>query len=687
MPQFFTLSAGVVNTTALDIQNNQELILRCIRTAAAEGSRLILLPELCLTGYGCEDMFYSQSFLEEVPRALSRLCQSMPGGIAAAVGIPVLIGGQLYNGSAVISRQGVHGIACKQHLARTGIHYENRWFTPWKAGESVLLPGFMPGQQKPVPAGDICFDLDGVKIGFEICEDSWVAHRPGTALYARGIDIILNPSASHFAIGKQAVRNNFIQDGSRAFCCVYVYTNLQGNESGRVVYDGGAVVASAGNIVHCSPRLGFETWRTSTVTVDLMANRNARLLSSENVCHPSDTPLVILEGLSAAPAPDAVPAPPLADTIPEDPELEACRAVSLGMWDFMRKTRTGGFALSLSGGADSALCAMMVYYALVQAFCTLGAGEFLKVLRSCGISAEPPARDEEPAAYVKAQVMPLVLLTLYQGSEHSSETTRSAAEGLARDIGARHLEWKISTLVAEYERLANQVLPPDQQLTWERDDATLQNIQARVRSPGIWLLANKFNKLLIATSNLSEASVGYCTMDGDTSGVLSPIAGISKSRILKINRRIMEQGLELPLQDGKGEHLRLMIPAAEAIVKQAPTAELRPVEQTDETDLMPYPLLDEIRRLTQTLNLLPRDVLIQLKNGEFGRQYGTDYLKASLKKYYRLYCRNQWKRERFAVGFHIEGDSADPKSFRRFPVLSNQLEAQIAELDAMEQEA
>ena len=109
--------------------------------------------------------------------------------------------------------------------------------------------------------------------------------------------------------------------------------------------------------------------------------------------------------------------------------------------------------------------------------------------------------------------------------------------------------------------------------------------------------------------------------------------------------------------------------------------------KTDETDLMPYPLLDEIRRLTQTLNLLPRDVLIQLKNGEFGRQYGTDYLKASLKKYYRLYCRNQWKRERFAVGFHIEGDSADPKSFRRFPVLSNQLEAQIAELDTMEQEA
>ncbi|MBQ8708480.1 MAG: NAD(+) synthase [Succinivibrionaceae bacterium] len=675
MTQFFTMSTGVINTTPLDIAGNRQLVMSSIRLAASAGSRLLLLPELCLTGYGCEDVFYVQSFLKEAMAALESVVREMPGGIAAAIGVPVLAGGQLYNGCALVSRGGIHGIALKQYLARTGIHYENRWFTPWKAGETCHLDDLFQDQRAPVPAGDICFDIGGVKIGFEICEDSWVAHRPGTGLYARGVDIILNPSASHFAIGKQAARRNFIQDGSRAFCCVYAYTNLLGNESGRAIYDGDSIIASCGQIIHQSSRLSFKTHQVHTVTVDLEANRNSRLLSSENICHPDQGLFVKVEGIRPSQAEEAVLSSP-APLPEENPEQIACQAVALGMWDFMRKTRTGGFALSLSGGADSALCGMMAYYAMVLAAEHLGAAEFIASLKSCGISLVQSDSATLAADFVKREVMPKVLITLYQGSEHSGEVTRKAAEELAKGIGARHYEWKITSLVNEYQRLVNDLLPEGDKLSWEKDDATLQNIQARARSPGIWMLANRFNKLLVATSNLSEASVGYCTMDGDTSGVLSPIAGISKSRILKINRYIMEHGLETPCG-------LLKIPEVEGIVQQAPTAELRPVEQTDESDLMPYPLLDEIRRLTQTLNLWPKDVLTYLKNGPFGRDHDTAYLVNALKKYYRLYCRNQWKRERFAVGFHIEGDSADPKSFRRFPVLSSQMRQQLEELDRL----
>jgi NAD+ synthase (glutamine-hydrolysing) len=672
------MSTGVINTTPMDIAGNRNLIMNCIRRAASAGSRLILLPELSLTGYGCEDIFYVQAFIREAMAALKKTADEMPDGIAAAVGIPVLIVGQLYNGCAMISKGRIHGIALKQYLARTGIHYENRWFTPWKSGEICEIDEPVLAQKKPVAAGDVCFILDGVKVGFEICEDSWVAHRPGTGLYARGVDIILNPSASHFSIGKQAVRRNFIQDGSRAFCCVYAYTNLVGNESGRAVFDGDSIIASGGDIIYQSQRLGFKTWNVHTVTVDLERNRNNRLLSSENVCHPWNTSFITVDNFAAGSSQDGILTEP-AKLKDENEELTACQAVSLGLWDFMRKTRTSGYALSLSGGADSALCAMMVYYAAVQAAAALGISEFITVLKSCGIEVEHPAGNTPVIEFVKNRVMPEILITLYQGSDHSSETTRNAAESLAGCIGAKHYEWKISNLVNEYERLVNTLLPADEKLSWENDDTVLQNIQARVRSPGIWMLANKFNKLLIATSNLSEASVGYCTMDGDTSGVISPIAGISKSRILNINRYIMENGLEI--DSGAGIQT-LEIPAVELIVNQAPTAELRPVEQTDESDLMPYPLMDEIRRLTQTLNLWPKDVLIYLKNGAFGRIYDTEYLVKALKKYYRLYCRNQWKRERFAVGFHIESDSADPKSFRRFPVLSNQLKEQIDELDS-----
>lgn len=323
----------------------------------------------------------------------------------------------------------------------------------------------------------------------------------------------------------------------------------------------------------------------------------------------------------------------------------------------------------------------MIYYAQVQAIYSLGHQNYLKVLSASRLNPAP--YDEEKyknyQEYIRREVMPLVLITLYQGSKHSGPVTFNAAQKLAECIGAKHYSWSISELVAGYEKLVNDILPEDQKLCWERDDLTLQNIQARVRSPGIWMLANKFNKLLVATSNLSEASVGYCTMDGDTSGVISPIGGISKSKILKINRFIMNEGLKL--QDSAD---RCTIADISYVVNQQPTAELRPVEQTDENDLMPYPLLDEIRRLSQTLNLMPKDVLIHLTRGQFARTFSFEQLKAFVIKYYRLYCRNQWKRERLAVGFHIEQDSADPKTFRRFPVLSNQFEKQLEEIRNMD---
>ena len=121
-------------------------------------------------------------------------------------------------------------------LAGDGIHYEPRWFKPWPLGRRTQIE--IEGHDYPL--GDIYFDCGGMRIGFEICEDAWVANRPGAELSQHGIDIILNPSASHFAFGKMAVRERFVLEGSRAFGVHYVYANLVGNEAGRAIYDGGA---------------------------------------------------------------------------------------------------------------------------------------------------------------------------------------------------------------------------------------------------------------------------------------------------------------------------------------------------------------------------------------------------------------------------------------------------------------
>ena len=675
MRQTLTLATACINTTPLDLDGNLALIRQAVAQAQAAQADLLLLPELALTGYGCEDMFFVADWLASLPAELLALADGLPDQLLVAVGFPLHVpGGQVFNGVALLSRGKLHGVVCKQHLARSGIHYEPRWFTPWPAGQvsTIALAG------QTVPVGDLVFDVSGVRIGFEICEDSWVASRPGRSLFERRVDVILNPSASHFALGKQQQRSQFVREGSRAYGAVYAYTNLLGCEAGRAVYDGDAMIASNGELVLVGERLSFAPLKVYSATVDLQVNRAQRLVSSQSLLPVGGEGITEVDFVWASEQYQRPLATPC-QLATEDEHAEACRAVALGLWDWQRKTYTGGYALSLSGGADSALCGALVYMAQVQAYASLGEAAYLAELAK-GRLVPQPRSDQAPLAWLREQVMPLVLTTLYQGSEYSGSVTFNAAAGLAAELGATHHAWSIAELVSGYLKLANELTPEDP-LNWQRDDLALQNIQARVRAPGIWLLANRGNKLLIATSNLSEASVGYCTMDGDTSGVLSPIGGISKSRVLQINRYILEQGI--PLQDSQSLGIaRLALPAMQAIVHQAPTAELRPVEQTDEADLMPFPVLDAIRRLSQTQHLTPKGVLQQLLRGEFAAQYQLSQLVGWIRRYYGLYCRNQWKRERIAVSFHIEADSADPKSYRRFPVLSSQLQRELAQMEA-----
>src|SRR5690606_24854160 len=134
---------------------------------------------------------------------------------------------------------------------------------------------------------------------------------------------------------------------------------------------------------------------------------------------------------------------------------------------------------------------------------------------------------QTPSAEALALWMPRLLTCAYQATRHSSTTTREAARDVATAIGATFLEFDVDPLVEQYVAMVSQAL--ERTLTWQHDDLALQNIQARVRSPGVWMLANLSRALLVSTSNRSEAAVGYATMDGDTSGGLSPIAGIDKA--------------------------------------------------------------------------------------------------------------------------------------------------------------
>jgi NAD+ synthase (glutamine-hydrolysing) len=261
-----------------------------------------------------------------------------------------------------------------------------------------------------------------------------------------------------------------------------------------------------------------------------------------------------------------------------------------------------------------------------------------------------------------------LLTTVYQATRNSSETTRRAARGVAEAVGANHVELDVEPIVEAYVAKVESSL--GRKLSFDTDDIALQNVQARVRAPSVWLVANVRSALLVSTSNRSEAAVGYATMDGDTAGGLCPIAGIGKSFVRAVLRFLETEGAT-----GLGP-----IPALSLVNAQQPTAELRPpgAAQTDEADLMPYDLLDVIERAAIRDKSSPREIFVLIRS-EFVR-YGERELFTWLSRFFRLFARNQWKRERYAPSFHVDDESLDPKTWYRFPILSGGFERELAEL-------
>lgn len=650
MTDTIRVGAGCLNQIPLDWAGNRRRILEAISQARAADVSVLCLPELAITGYGCEDQFLSHEVAE---RAWDSLLEIIPEthDMVVAVGLPVWVKNAVYNGVAVIVNGSLRGFVAKKNLAGDGLHYEPRWFHAWPEG--VIVEEALGPKMCPLPIGDPIFKIGDVRIGLEVCEDAWVADRPGRYFAGSGVDIILNPSASHFAFGKQEVREQFVVEGSRAFGAAYVYANLLGNEAGRAIYDGGGLIASGGKIVAEGRRFSFEEVTLAVQTVDIEKNRlhQARTVSRE----------VDVEGLAEIYVGDmewpvvtswdgheAVP--------PMSKEEEFTRAMALAYFDYLRKSWSNGFVVSLSGGADSAAVSCFVKIMLDLAVEELG---------SKGVKARLPH-----ITFPKSQKdwMQPLLFCAYQGTKNSGEVTRNAARALAEALGCDFAEWEVDELVAGYESTIESVL--GRKLSWKKDDITRQNIQARVRAPGIWMFANLRNALLLATSNRSEAAVGYATMDGDTSGGLSPIAGIDKYFLREWLRWMETTGLE---ETGP-------IPELSHINSQQPTAELRPKaqKQTDEDDLMPYPVLDTMERAAIRDKKGPKDVLKVVER--VYPEYAKEELKDWTIKFFKLWCRNQWKRERYAVSFHVDDQNLDPKTWCRFPILSSGFAEELAEL-------
>ena len=607
------IAGATVNQTPLDWEGNLNRILSALEQAKSQQVEILCFPELAITGYGSEDLFLSYWYPQ---KALAQLADLIPhcDDITVAVGVPVRVQDKVYNTMAIIENAELKGFVAKQFLAIDGVHYEFRWFTPWLANQVIDFEF----QGKNAPLGDLTFHHKEFHYGFEICEDAWRGEtRPGYRLRERKVNLIFNPSASHFAMGKSIERKELVETSSSTFECYYAYVNLLGNEAGRMIFDGEILLGKSGRLIARNPLLSFQDFEVVAFNLD-------------------DT----IQQLAPV----------------ESKEWEFVQASSLALFDYLRKSKSKGFVLSLSGGADSSTIAILVAEMVRRGIQELGLEKFVEKL---AIPFSPITENPEKELVGK------LLTTAYQGTKNSSDDTFESAKGLAESIGATFHSWKIDEEVSSYTAKIETAI--GRKLNWEQDDITLQNIQARSRSPIIWMLANIKHALLLSTSNRSEGDVGYATMDGDTSGSISPIAAVDKHFIL--------QWLNWAEKN-------LNRPGLAYVNSLTPTAELRPLDQTqtDEKDLMPYPVIVEIERLAIRDRRCPIDVFLILKE-ELPLE--ESILKDYIKKFFRLWSRNQWKRERLAPSFHLDEFNVDPKTWYRFPILSGGFAEELEQLDQL----
>src|SRR5262245_6508435 len=330
------VGAAVINQIPLDWDGNRRRISGAIESARQAGVSVLCLPELCITGYGCEDAFHAPGTQQVALDVLGELLPESRGMIVS-FGLPLLFRGSLFNTACLAVDGRLVGFVGKQNLAGEGIHYEPRWFKPWPKDVQVdVLIG--EGQY---PLGDFVFDCGGVRLGFEICEDAWVGDRPGANLARRGVDLILNPSASHFSFGKHEIRKRFVTEGSRAFNVGYIYANLLGNESGRAIYDGDAMIAAAGRLLVTGPRFSYADWHVTHAVLDIDTIRMSRARTA------SFRPSITTGATETVPcqfeyprlAPTrAMPSLSVWEESPHIKEEEFTRAVSLALFDYLRKS-------------------------------------------------------------------------------------------------------------------------------------------------------------------------------------------------------------------------------------------------------------------------------------------------------------------------------------------------------------
>jgi len=611
-----------------DVVKNVAILAREARSLAHRGCRLVVFPELSLTGYSCADLFHTEALRTAALRGLHDLTQAthdLPAVLV--VGLPLLVQDRLYNVAAVLAKGRVIGLVPKTFLPNSAEFYERRWFSPAHTlnAHTVRLSG------ADIPVGaELLFealDVPGFVLGVEICEDLWTVIPPSSHLALAGATLLANPSASTEVLGKAPYRRHLVAQQSARCHAAYVYAGAGAGESSTdVVYSGHGIVAENGVLLGETERFAFET-RSAVSDVDLQHLAHDRLKSAS---FRDEAGSIAFRRVAFSLGPALGGEDKLLRTIsahPFVPSAKVDRAAvceeifaiqATGLARRLKQARAKTAVLGLSGGLDSTLALLVMLEAIKRAGMPLSAA-----------------------------------LTITMPGFGTTTRTKGNAEKLAEALNVELRTISITDAVRQHFA--------DIGHSEHQHDATYENSQARERTQILMDIANKTGGIVVGTGDLSEAALGWCTFNGDHMSMYHVNSGVPKTLV----RYLIEWCAEGPFAEKAGAILR-DIADTPITPELLPLAADESLQQKTEDTIGPYELHDFflfhfVRHGSSA------EKIRWLAAQAFMGKYGDEIIAKWLALFFKRFAQNQFKRSSVPDGPKVGSVALSPRGDWRMP--------------------
>ena len=620
---FIKVAAGTPKIRVADCRYNAEQIFTMMREADKQGVKVLCLPELCLTGYTCGDLFLQDTLLCGAEEGLQTILEATRNlDMVTVLGLPVRCkwDNKLYNCAAVIQSGEILGLVPKTYLPNYGEFYEERWFA---SGAGVETSVDLCGETVDMDAAGLfaCETVPNLVLGVEICEDLWATEPPSARLARGGATVILNLSASNELVGKSGYRRNLVVGQSGRLVCGYVYADAgEGESTTDLVFTGHNMIAENGALL---AERRFATGLTiSEIDVDRLAYERRRMTTFNGQRQADLWWASFSLPLEETRLTRAVSPAPFVPADAED-RAERCNEIlkiaALGLKKRLEHTGARTAVVGLSGGLDSTLAILITAVAM-------------KLL-------------DRPASDIIAVTMPCFGTT---------DRTRDNAVELAERLGATLKRIDIGSAVKVHFKDIGQSM--------EDHSVTFENGQARERTQVLMDIANQNGGLVIGTGDLSELALGWATYNGDHMSMYGVNAGIPKTLV---------RHLVAFVSDDKGSEDPRLSAVLDDILDTPVSPELLPaiegkISQKTEDLVGPYELHDFFLYYAIRWGFPPRKVF-RLAEHALGRTYDRATILKWLNSFYRRFFTQQFKRSCLPDGPKVGSVTLSPRGDWRMP--------------------